>query len=146
MIRHTGIVVNDIEKSIDFYSENFNLVVKKDMVEQGEYINNMLGLSDVNVRTVKLSDSRGNQIELLRFSGLPQIAGSTLWWGITDFGCSHVAFTVEDASFMHTKLQEQGCRNISEPQTPPGGKVKVFFCYVPIEIGGTYLEIVEEFK
>ena len=32
MIRHTGIVVDDIEKSIEFYSKNFNLVVMN-----GEY-------------------------------------------------------------------------------------------------------------
>mgnify|MGYP003641955057 CR=1 FL=1 len=67
MIRHTGIVVGDIEKSIDFYSENFNLVVMKDMMERGSYIDNMLGIKDVSVRTVKLADTEGGLIELLKF-------------------------------------------------------------------------------
>jgi len=143
MIRHTGIVVDDIEKSIEFYSRNFNLVVMKDMMESGSYIDNMIGVRNVNVRTAKLVDAEGSLIELLKFEELPQIFNNSRW-SLTDFGCSHVAFTVPDAESLHTHLQESGCINVSPPQEPPGGKVKVFFSQVPKDFGGIFLEIVEE--
>tara|TARA_R110000824_G_scaffold248837_5_gene437819 strand:- start:734 stop:1168 length:435 start_codon:yes stop_codon:yes gene_type:complete len=143
MIRHTGIVVGDIEKSIDFYSENFNLVVMKDMMERGSYIDNMLGIKDVSVRTVKLADTEGGLIELLKFEDQPQAPNDSRW-GLIDFGCSHMAFTVPDTEVLYTRLQEDGCINISRPQEPPGGKVKVFFSQTPKEFGGIFLEIVEE--
>ena len=143
MIRHTGIVVDDIEKSIEFYSKNFNLVVMKDMMESGSYIDNMIGMENIKVRTVKLVDVEGGLIELLKFEELPQVFSNSRW-NLTDFGCSHMAFTVQDAELLHAHLKECGCVNVSPPQEPPGGKVKVFFSQVPKDFGGIFLEIVEE--
>jgi catechol 2,3-dioxygenase-like lactoylglutathione lyase family enzyme len=36
-IRHTGIVVSDAEKSIDFYTNLLGFEIKKDMMESGDY-------------------------------------------------------------------------------------------------------------
>ena len=63
-IRHTGIVVSDIEKSIDFY-EKLGFEIQKDMLESGDYIDNFSDLKDVRVRTVKMSLENGDMIELL---------------------------------------------------------------------------------
>ena len=60
-IRHTGIVTSDIEKSILFY-ENFGFKIQKDMLESGDYIDNFSALSDVLVRTVKMSLENGDMI------------------------------------------------------------------------------------
>ena len=67
-VRHIGIVVNNMENSLKFYQDLLGLKIIKDMDEQGGYINNMLSLDDVQVRTVKLSAGIGNTlIELLDF-------------------------------------------------------------------------------
>ena len=66
-IRHTGIVVTDIEKSIDFYRQYFGFEVQKDMIESGEYIDNFCSLEGVKVRTVKMALENGDMIELLDF-------------------------------------------------------------------------------
>ncbi len=143
MIRHTGIVVDDIDQSINFYSKNFNLVVTKDMLEEGSYISTMLGVPGAKVRTVKLADSKGGLLELLKFYDLPQVFEES-FWKLTDFGCSHAAFTVPDAEGLFVQLQNSGCINVSLPLEPPGGKVKVFFTRTPKALGGVFLEIVEE--
>ena len=39
-IRHTGIVVSDIDKSIHFYGDLLGFKVCKDMIESGDYIDN----------------------------------------------------------------------------------------------------------
>ena len=39
-IRHTGIVVSDAERSIDFYTNLLGFEIKKDMMESGDYIDN----------------------------------------------------------------------------------------------------------
>ena len=39
-IRHTGIVVSDMEKSLKFYRDLLGFKIRKDMVESGDYINN----------------------------------------------------------------------------------------------------------
>ena len=143
MIRHTGIVVDNIEESIDFYTSNFNLVVKSNMLEQGQYIDAMLGIADVKVRTVKLSDTKGGLIELLKFENLTQVFEGS-FWRLADFGCSHVAFTVPDVELCHRQMADSGCINVSDPQTPPGNKVKVFFSQTPKKFGGVFIEIVQE--
>jgi catechol 2,3-dioxygenase-like lactoylglutathione lyase family enzyme len=54
-IRHTGIVVSDAEKSIDFYTKLLGFEIKKDMLESGDYIDNFSDLKDVVVRTIKMT-------------------------------------------------------------------------------------------
>ena len=71
-IRHTGIVVTDIEKSIQFYNRYFGFEVRKDMVESGKYIDNFCSLDNVKVRTVKMALENGDMIELLDFVSHPE--------------------------------------------------------------------------
>ena len=54
-IRHTGIVVSDIDESIKFYCDLLGFKIKKDMLESGEYIDNFSALKNAQVRTVKMS-------------------------------------------------------------------------------------------
>ena len=54
-MRHTGIVVTDMERSIDFYNKYLDFKVKRDMDESGDYIDQFLALKDVKVRTVKMA-------------------------------------------------------------------------------------------
>jgi catechol 2,3-dioxygenase-like lactoylglutathione lyase family enzyme len=143
MLRHTGLVVRDMEKAISFYGDNFKLKVARDMVESGTYISKMLSLEDVKVRTVKMLDERENCLELLNFLNISSPYAASL---ISDVGCSHIAFTVEDVDELYSKFSELGFFLVSEPVVPPGGQVKVFFCQVPRQLGGVFLEIVEETK
>jgi catechol 2,3-dioxygenase-like lactoylglutathione lyase family enzyme len=87
-IRHTGIVVTNIDNSIKFYNQYFGFEVKKDMLERGDYIDNFCSLKGVNVRTVKMALENGNMIELLDFVSHPE---DNLDKKINQIGCTHIA-------------------------------------------------------
>ena len=65
--RHTGIVVDDIEKHLELWTKIMGFKVISDNIESGSQIESILGLPNVKVRTVKLSDDLELVIELLYF-------------------------------------------------------------------------------
>tara|TARA_R110000824_G_scaffold398310_1_gene602246 strand:- start:1265 stop:1693 length:429 start_codon:yes stop_codon:yes gene_type:complete len=136
-IRHTGIVTSDIEKSISFY-ENFGFKIQKDMLESGAYIDNFSALSDVTVRTVKMSLENGDMIELLYYHSHPE--KPDMERKITQIGCSHIALTVPDLDQLYKKLSENEVIFNSPPQYSPDGYAKVTFCKDP---DGSLVELVE---
>jgi len=139
-IRHTGIVVCNIDKALHFYNKLLGLKIVKDVWESGSFIDNILSLKDVNVRTVKM-EAGGSLIELLYFKSHPT---SGLWQNrITSLGCSHIALTVDNLENCFNMLKEENTCFISEPQTSPDGNAKVAFCRDP---DGTFIELVEDLK
>jgi catechol 2,3-dioxygenase-like lactoylglutathione lyase family enzyme len=137
-IRHMGIVVSDIDKSLKFYVDLLGLKIRKDMLEQGSYIDNMLALKDVQVRTVKMEAEDGNLIELLWYKSHPRARIHTN--EICEIGASHVAFTVGNLDEEYKRLSESGVVFNCPPQYSPDGTAKVTFCKDP---DGTFIELVE---
>jgi catechol 2,3-dioxygenase-like lactoylglutathione lyase family enzyme len=136
-VRHIGIVVNNMENSLKFYQDLLGLKMIKDMDEQGGYINNMLSLDDVQVRTVKLSAGIGNTlIELLDFKSHNDNEIRNFY----TIGASHVALTVDNLEDLYKHLSENNIKFNAPPQKSPDGLVKVTFCNDP---DGTPIELVE---
>ena len=141
-IRHFGIVVQNMEKSLHFYRDLLGLQIKRDMQEEGEFIDTILGLQKVKVHTVKMvSDNGDTLVELLEYTSHEGKRREN--YEIFDVGASHVAFTVENADAEYERLQEAGVRFNCSPQVSPDGKAKVTFCYDP---DGVPIELVEELK
>ena len=138
-IRHFGIVVTDIEKSLEFYRDILGFKIKIDVLEEGKFIDTILGLKDVKVRTVKMVADDGNLIELLWYQSHKGKKREN--YEIFDIGASHPAFTVENLDYEYKRLNEKGIKFISLPQVSPNGKTKVAFCYDP---DGAPVELVEE--
>jgi catechol 2,3-dioxygenase-like lactoylglutathione lyase family enzyme len=136
-VRHSGIVVKDIEASLHFYRDLLGLKVSKRMNEQGEYIDRVLGLKDVKITTVKLAADDGGMIELLYF-GPHQGKSQNL--GIYQEGLTHIALTVDDLDSEYKRLSDAGIVFISPPQLSPDGSAKVAFCRDP---QGVFVELVE---
>ena len=138
-VRHCGIVVSDMERSLSFYRDLLGLKVVRGMEESGEYIDNMLSLRDVRVSTVKMSAPDGpSLIELLEFHSHP--AESPTKTKAYSVGPTHVAFTVDDLDATYRRLLDAGVRFNAPPQLSPDGYAKVTFCRDP---DGTLLELVE---
>jgi len=132
-----GIVVNNMENSLKFYQDLLGLKIIKDMDEQGGYINNMLSLDDVQVRTVKLSAGIGNTlIELLDFKSHNDNEIRNFY----TIGASHIALTVDNLEDLYKHLSENNIKFNAPPQKSPDGLVKVTFCNDP---DGTPIELVE---
>ena len=136
-VRHIGIVVNNIENSLKFYRDLLGLKIIKDMDEQGVYIDNMLSLDNVQVRTVKLSAGTGNTlIELLDFKSHNDNEVRNFY----TIGASHIALTVDNLEDLYKHLSANNIKFNAPPQKSPDGIVKVTFCNDP---DGTPIELVE---
>jgi len=137
-IRHTGIVVRNLDKALNFYKSVLGLKVQKKMNESGKYIDNLIGLKGVKVKTIKMSADDGNLIELLYFESHPR---KNIKRDICDIGYSHISFTVEDVDREYERLKTSGIKFSSVPQVSPDGKAKVVFCQDP---EGNFIELVEQ--
>ncbi len=136
-----GIVVSDIDRSLEFYVGLLGLKIKKDMIEQGAFINAILALKVVRVRTVKMEADDGNLVELLWYGSHPR--ARTHKNEICEIGASHVSFTVENLDEEYKRLSEKGIIFSSPPQYSPDGFAKVTFCQDP---DGTFIELVEQLQ
>ncbi len=136
-IRHTGIVVIDLDESLRFYRDLLGFQIAKQMEESGNYIDNILSLHNVKVTTVKITSSSGQMIELLKYHSHPAEQRRR---EICEIGVSHIAFTVDDLDTEHKRLKNKGIQFNSIPQLSPDGYAKVAFCRAP---EGTLIELVE---
>jgi catechol 2,3-dioxygenase-like lactoylglutathione lyase family enzyme len=137
-VRHTGIVVSDMERSLRFYRDELGLTVTSDQLESGEFIDAILGLPDTSVRTVKLTAAEGpTLVELLEFreGSSPETPGD-----LRRIGPTHVAFAVSDLEPLFERLRAAGTPFLSEPRVSVDGRARVCFCTDP---DGTPLELVE---
>ena len=139
-IRHTGIVVMDLDESLQFYTQKMGFVVSRQMDESGSFIDKILGFNNLNVTTVKMTLNEGQMIELLDFKThkteqLPR--------RINDIGPTHLAFTVSSVDDVYEDFCKDGIEFISLPTLSPDGYAKVAFCKDP---NGVFVELVQIFK
>jgi len=138
-IRHTGIVVTDLEKSKIFYCNLLGFQIKKEVEECGKFINNLLDLTDVLVTTCKMTLENGDMVELLYYKSHPEKPKEER--RITEIGCSHIALTVKNLDEVYDRLLLSGVEFNNPPHYSPDNKAKVTFCKDP---DGTFIELVEE--
>lgn len=136
-IRHTGIVVTNLEASLHFYRDFLGFQIVKQMEETGDYIDNISSLRNVKVTTVKMTSPSGQVIELLKYHSHP---AEQKMREICEIGISHIAFTVGDLNVEYGRLKDKGIQFNSPPQLSPDGYAKVTFCRAP---EGTLIELVE---
>ena len=136
-IRHTGIVVDNLQKSLFFYRDLFGFKVEKQMEEKGSYIDKVLALEGVEVTTVKMKAPDGAMIELLEYYSHSKKLEPDQ---IVDIGIRHIAFTVDNLDSEYQRLKAEGIFFNSSPEVSPDGYAKVAFCRAP---EGTFIELVE---
>ncbi len=137
-IRHVGLVVADLEKSLKFWCDAMGFVVSRQMEESGAHIDAMMGLKDVRLTTAKLAAPDGNILELLCFHSHPD---KPRWSGRPySTGFTHIALTVKDLDETCRHLKQVGVTFPAEPQISPDGVAKVIYATGP---EGVLLELVE---
>lgn len=139
--RHVGLVVSDLESSLNFWIDVMGFEILRRMEEKGAHIDAMLGLDNVEVTTVKLSGPDQFVLELLFFKSHPD----QINWGGRPFstGLTHVAFTVDNIEAVCDRLSEFGASAFATPQTSPDGLVKAVYVAGP---EGVLIELVEVSK
>ena len=131
-LRHTGIVVQEIDKCLFFWTEIMGFTILTKLDESGKYIDKITGLKNVKLKTYKLVDKNGNIIELLKFLSHPD---SDCWSGTSNStGITHLALNVDSIEFYLKIFNDSGYINNIEPQLSPDGKVKVISMKYWIEL------------
>lgn len=137
-VRHTGIVVQDLEKSANFY-RNLGFIDHNHAIEEGYFIDQVTGLSDVKIEWIKLKAPDGFLIELLQYKSHPETEELT-WQKSNRLGCSHIAFGVENIEKTCEIILKMGGDIINMPALSDDKKVKVAYCH---DVEGVLIEIVE---
>jgi catechol 2,3-dioxygenase-like lactoylglutathione lyase family enzyme len=136
-----GIVVNDLEKTKDFWINTLGFKLHIEAKEESPYIDELLAITDPRVTTVKLIDSNRFIIELLKFENY-EVGHS--WSGdLKTTGLTHIALTVDNLDELAAKLKKENYQTLSEIKTSPNKKVKVLFIRGPEAI---MLELVQELE
>ena len=134
-----GIVVNDLENTRDFWIKTLGFKMHIEAKEESPYIDDLLAIKEPNLTTVKLIDSKGFIIELLKFESY-EVDQS--WSGnLKTTGLTHIALTVNNLDELVGNLKNQNYQTLSEIKTSPNKKVKVVFVKGPEAI---MLELVQE--
>ena len=137
-IRHTGIVVADLEAALRFWRDLLGFKVARRMDEAGPHIDAIMELDGVRVTTVKLAAPDGHLIELLHFHSHPD---KPAWEGTPhSTGLTHLALTDTDLEDTWRRLSAAGITFNAPPQTSPDGRAKLTYCRGP---EGILLELVE---
>jgi catechol 2,3-dioxygenase-like lactoylglutathione lyase family enzyme len=132
-------VVNDLEKNRDFWINTLGFKLRIEALEESPYIDELLDIKDPALKTVKLIDSKGFIIELLKFENY-QVGNS--WSGdLKTTGLTHIALTVDNLDELIERLIKDNYQTVSDIKVSPNGKVKVIFVKGP---EGLMLELVEE--
>ena len=136
-VRHVGIMVSDMEKSLKFYRDLLGLKVKSLVDEEGEFLDNMLAHENVKNKVAKLYAKNGNAlVELIDSKSY----GNKKDRDFFTIGASHFAFTVDNLEKTYDYLVKNGVKFTALPQQTPDGFAKVTFCEDP---DGTLIELVE---
>jgi len=141
-LRHVGLAVENMERSMRLYKDIFGLQVVWNEVEHSPFIDRLSNIKSVKVHTVKLKDNSGGMIELLQYLSHPEKRNNDT---INRIGCSHIAITVNNIDNMYKILSDEGITFINKPEKHPEEwvKAKVAFCR---DHDGILIELVEELK
>ena len=137
-VRHTGIVVRDLEKSVEFYCA-LGFVEDDRATEEGEFIDAVVGLQNTKLEWVKLKAPDGYLLELLQYHSHPERKEIEKQKS-NQLGCSHIAFSVEDIDTVCKKIEKIGGSIVNPPALTNDKKVKVAYCH---DNEGNLMEIVE---
>ena len=137
-IRHTGIVVRDLEKTANFYKA-LGFKDSNKAIEEGKFIDQVTGLTNTKLEWIKLIAPDGYLLELLHYHSHFENEEITNQRS-NKLGCSHMAFSVENIEKTCELIKKMGGSILNPPSLTKDRKVKVAYCH---DIEGVLMEIVE---
>lgn len=143
-IRHTGIVVRNLDESLRFYCGILGLSIYKQCTEKpGQFIDKLTGINNVKLEWVKVIIPKGGLIELLQYHSHPDpdVFKAPETFPSNRLGCSHISLTVDNLSQLYDELIKNGYKCNSKPLLSPDAKVKILYCHDP---DGVILELIED--
>ena len=134
---HTGFVVRDLDRSVDFYTNVLGMNVARRMEREGEFINQVLGFPNAHIKGAFMDRGEGHQLELIQYITPPSGPGGG---SRNDLGATHLAFNVEDIDATFDQLVSRGALRLNPPaEVAPGRRV----CYMQ-DPDRNWIELIED--
>jgi catechol 2,3-dioxygenase-like lactoylglutathione lyase family enzyme len=112
---HTGFIVQDLEKAVDFYTNVLGLRVAMRMERQGAFIDQVLGFNGAHIKGAFVDLGQGHQLELIQYLNPASGPGGI---NRNDLGASHLAFYVENIDQLYAENLGKGSTpSIRQPRT-----------------------------
>ena len=110
---HVGVVVEDLEAAIEFFTE-LGLLLQGEAHNEGEWVDRIVGLEGVRADIAMMQTPDGNaQVELVRFHS-PAGEGDHGNAPPNAPGIRHLTFEVEDLDALVARLQSRGGELVGE--------------------------------
>ena len=138
---HTGFVVEDMDRSVKFYTEGVGLKVDVDMDLHGYGLQQVVGYDDAHIHAVMLTANDGHILELLQYlapKGVPRDPSQQHPRAL--IGAAHLGFMVDDA-----EAALQRCLDLGGTQLNPVVQAydTVWACYLQ-DPDGNWIELVQD--
>lgn len=105
---HVGIVIEDLDASIAFFTE-LGLEVQARMVVDGRWVDRVVGLADVKVEIAMMRTPDGHsRLELTKFLTPAVISGDPFPAPANTLGLRRIMFAVDDIRDVVRRLQQHG--------------------------------------
>lgn len=137
-MNHTGIVVRDLEKSVDFYRQGLGLKVVVRRERQGQPISQVVGYENSRIKVALLGNGAGHLVELIQY--INPVGPERYSDDRNVMGSTHLAFDVEDIEETYQHLIRHGGQKLNPPvEMVPGRKVS----YLQ-DPDGNWIELIED--
>ena len=137
-MNHTGFVVKDLAKAVEFYCEAIGLTVLATREREGAPISQVVGYEDTHIKIALLGRGNGHLLELLQY--IHPVGSERLTDERNTLGATHLAFNVDDIEGMYRHLIERGAKKLNPPvEVAPGRKVS----YLQ-DPDGNWIELIED--
>lgn len=126
-MNHTGFVVADLEKSVDFYVNVVGLKMVTRRERNGGPISQVLDYTDTHIKAalMGLEGEEGHILELIEYINPQSAQRPTEERAV--LGASHLAFNVTDIQETFAKLLEAGAKELNPPIEVSPGRI---VCYL----------------
>ncbi len=135
-INHTGIVVRNLDASIQFYCEVLGFELIRKIERPGGPISQVVGYGDAHLLAAHLSI--GNvMLEFIEYCNPEVLERYTQERAV--IGGTHVAFDVDDIHSTYQKLLDKGANKLNPPERVASDKI---VCYMQ-DPDGNWIELIE---
>ena len=137
-MNHTGFVVKDLERSLEFYRDVVGMKLVRRFERTGGPISQVVGYEDCHLQIALVSgDDGGHMLELLQYVHPPSADRPTEERAV--LGGSHLAVEVDDIQQTYQDLLSRGAQGLNPPVDVAPGRTA---CYLQ-DPEGNWLELLQ---
>ena len=140
LLNHTGFAVEDLERSVRFYTEGLGLEQSLRVLADAPGLSSVVGYEDAVLDISMLVGVDGHTLELIQYvnpAGEPSDTGSQ--HKRARYGAAHLCFMVRDIEATFASLLDLGGTKLNAPVTVFDG---VNACYLQ-DPDGNWIELIE---